>query len=227
MFSIYGPTGREFKGTLEQMRRVSQVHAADRARAIEPTARDGHDSALREAVEFGAPLTATTAAPTPHRAAAAAYAASQQPVHHAWHELLVSEVMHAPVLTVRADGRVDDALRQMALQGRGQAPVVNAQGILVGMVTRAELLGFVQWGEADTAAQAWAAWRAQDVQSVMLTPIPSVSRGADMRRVARALLDSGLPGLPVVSDEGQVSGFVSRTDVLRVALKDAGLDVWG
>ena len=114
MFSIYGPTGREFKGTLEQMRRVSQVHAADRARAIEPTARDGHDSALREAVEFGAPLTATTAAPTPHRAAAAAYAASQQPVHHAWHELLVSEVMHAPVLTVRADGRVDHV--QIALQ---------------------------------------------------------------------------------------------------------------
>ena len=48
-----------------------------------------------------------------------------------------------------------------------------------------------------------------------------------MRRVARALLDSGLPGLPVVTDEGQVSGFVSRTDVLRIALKDAGLDVWG
>ena len=224
MFSIYGPTGREFKGTLEQMRRVSQVHAADRARAIEPTARDGHDSALREAVEFGAPLAAATA---PGRAAAAAYAASQQPVHHAWHELLVSEVMHAPVLTVRADSRVDDALRLMVLQGRGQAPVVNAQGILVGMVTRAELLGFVQWSEADAAAQAWAGWRAQAVQSVMLTPIPSVSRGADMRRVARALLDSGLPGLPVVTDEGQVSGFVSRTDVLRIALKDAGLDVWG
>jgi CBS domain-containing protein len=60
----------------------------------------------------------------------------------------------------------------------------------------------------------------------MLTPIPSVSPQADMRRVATALVDSGLPGLPVVDDEGRVVGFVSRTDVLRAALKDAGLDVW-
>jgi CBS domain-containing protein len=223
MFSIYGPTGREFKGTLEQMRRVSQVHAADRARAIEPTLRDGHDGALREAVEFGAPVSAAT----PHRAAVAAYAASQQPVHQAWHELLVSDVMQAPVLTVLAESGIEDALRQMVLQGRGQAPVINAQGMLVGMVTRTELLGFVQWSESDAAAKAWAHWRAQPVQSVMLTPIPSVSPAADMRRVANALLDSGLPGLPVVTEEGQVSGFVSRTDVLRVALKDAGLDVWG
>ena len=60
----------------------------------------------------------------------------------------------------------------------------------------------------------------------MLTPIPSVAAQADMRRVAGALLDSGLPGLPVVDDDGRVIGFVSRSDVLRAALKDAGLDVW-
>ena len=41
MFSIFGPTGREFKGTLEQLRQVRQVPATDRTRAIEPTLRDG------------------------------------------------------------------------------------------------------------------------------------------------------------------------------------------
>ena len=61
----------------------------------------------------------------------------------------------------------------------------------------------------------------------MATPIPSVSPTADLRRAASALLESDLPGLPVVDDGGQVIGFVSRSDVLRAALKDAGLDVWG
>lgn len=222
MFSIYGPTGREFKGTLEQLRQIRQVPAADRTRSIEPTLRDGHDSAAREAVEFGAPVTPGVA----QREAIAAYATSQPPVQLAWHALPVAQVMHAPVLTVRQDSRVDDAWRDLVLQGRGQAPVVDAEGILVGMVTRADLMNFAQWSAADATAQAWAHWRAQSVKSVMQTPIPSVSPEADMRRVAQALLDSGLPGLPVVTEDGRVCGFVSRSDVLRIAIKDAGLDTW-
>ncbi len=223
MFSIYGPTGREFKGTLEQMRLVRQVHAANRTRAIDATLRDGHDSAMREAVEFGTPM---AAGGTHQRSAIAAYAANQQPAHQAWHDLPASEVMHAPVLTVRQDARVDDVWRRLGRHGRSQAPVVNAMDVLVGMVTRPALVHFEQWPDAAADPQIGADWRAQAVEAVMLTPIPSVTPGADMRRVAHALVDSGLPGLPVVDDDGRVVGFVSRTDVLRIALKDAGLDAW-
>lgn len=223
MFSIYGPTGRVFQGTLEQMRQVRQVHAADRTRAIEPLLRDGRDGALREAVEFGAPTSATL----PQRAAIAAYETNQQPEHHAWHALAAATVMQYPVLTVQVDSRLDDAWRQLVLQGRGQAPVVNADGVLVGMVTRAEFVQRAMWSASQEALQAWADWQAQTIETVMLSPVPSVAPDADMRRVASALLDSGLPGLSVVTGEGHVSGFISRTDVLRVALKDAGLDVWG
>ena len=61
----------------------------------------------------------------------------------------------------------------------------------------------------------------------MVTPVPSVAPQTDLRHAAGALLDSDLPGLPVVDDDGQVVGFVSRGDVLRAALRDAGLSVWG
>jgi CBS-domain-containing membrane protein len=40
------------------------------------------------------------------------------------------------------------------------------------------------------------------------------------------LLDTGLPGLPVVDDAGQVIGFVSRSDVLRAVVADPPLDLW-
>jgi len=222
MFAIYGPTGREFKGTLEQMRQVRQVHAADRTHAIEPLLRDGHDGAVREAVEFGGAQAGGGA----RRNAIAAYAATQQPAHQAWHDLPASQCMHAPVLTVRHDMRVDDAWRALVHQGRSQAPVVGPDGVLVGMLTRSALVNFEQWPDAMADGQAGLAWRAQEVQAVMLTPVPSVAPQADMRRVARALVDSALPGLAVVDNEGHVIGFVSRTDVLRAALEDAGLDVW-
>ena len=104
--------------------------------------------------------------------------------------------------------------------------MVNADGILVGMLTRADVSIVGQGLKPAASEQEWETWRTQGIDAVMQTPVPSVSPAADLRRAATALLDSGLPGLPVVDDVGRVIGFISRSDVLRAALRDAGLDVW-
>jgi CBS domain-containing protein len=222
MFSVYGSTGRVFQGTLEQMRLVRQVHAADRIKPMKPTARDGHDSAVREALDQGVPLP-----PAAHRPAIAAYAAAQQhSASHGWFDMAVSEVMTRPVLTLTVETGLYEAGQRLSHHGRGQAPVVNTDGILVGLLTRADLSIAGQGPKPGASEPVWEAWRAQGIETVMQTPVPSVSPAADLRRAATALLDSGLPGLPVVDDEGRVIGFISRSDVLRAALRDAGLDVW-
>lgn len=221
MFSVFGPTGRVFQGTLEQMRQVRPVHAADRTRAIEPTVRDGSDSAAREAVEFGSTGTLV------HRSAIAAYTATQHTESHGWYDMAVADVMSRPVLTLPVDSSIYQAWQQLEHHGRGQAPVVNAGGILVGMLTRGGLANLARWPEPDAPTGDWQGWRARGVETVMVTPVPCVSPVADLRRAAGALLDSGLPGLPVVDEDGRVIGFVSRSDVLRAALRDAGLDIWG
>ncbi|MEO8544926.1 MAG: CBS domain-containing protein [Burkholderiaceae bacterium] len=223
MFSVYGSTGRVFRGTLDQMRQIDKAHAPDRMRVLEPVARDGHDSAAREAVEYG------SAGATPlQRSAIAAYATTQQaPDHHGWYDMAVAEVMSRKVLSLPADTSIYQAWQHMQRHGRGQAPVVNADGILVGMVTRADLVRFEQLPGPGADPTEWNTWRAQLVESLMLTPVPSVAAQTLLRHAASALLDSALPGLPVVDDDGRLTGFVSRSDVLRAALKDAGLDVWG
>ena len=223
MFSVYGASGRLFRGTLEQMRQIGQVHGADRLRAIDPTGRDGRDSAAREAVEYGAGATATPV----QRSAIAAYAMAQQPAPHAWHELPAADVMARRVQTLSADASIGLAWQQLSHRGHGQAPVVNAQGILVGMVTRASLMQVEQWPGPDAGQPDWDDWRGRGIESIMVTPVPSVEPQTSLRQVADALLESGLPGLPVVDDDGHVSGFVSRSDVLHAALKDAGLNAWG
>ncbi len=225
MFSIYGTTGRVFRGTLDQMRQINKVHAPDRTRTLEPTVRDGHDSAVREAVEYGG----VTAASPQQRSAVATYATIQQaPAHHqGWYDMPVSEVMSGKVLSLTVDTSIYQAWQHLQRHGRGQAPVVNAKGILVGMVTRADLVRFEQWPGPSAVQQEWDDWRTQDIETIMVTPVPSVAPTTPLRHAATALLDSALPGLPVVDDDGRVAGFVSRADVLRAALKDAGLDVWG
>ncbi len=78
----------------------------------------------------------------------------------------------------------------------------------------------------NTHPLAWQAWLAQSVADAMCTPVPSVQSDTDLRHVARVLLDTGLPGLPVVEANGAITGFVSRSDLLRAIVNDPPLDLW-
>ena len=60
----------------------------------------------------------------------------------------------------------------------------------------------------------------------MWTPVPSVASDTDIRRVTVVLLEIGLPGLPVVNDQGAVTGFISRSDILRAVVAEPPLELW-
>jgi len=77
-----------------------------------------------------------------------------------------------------------------------------------------------------TNVPAWRAMLAQPVSDIMWSPVPAVDEDTDIRRVARVLLDTHLPGLPVVNEGGSVTGFVSRTDILSAVVHDPPLDLW-
>ena len=64
------------------------------------------------------------------------------------------------------------------------------------------------------------------VSDVMVSPVPTVSIDTDLRRVARVLLDTDLPGLPVTDEFGALSGFISRNDILHALAADPPLDIW-
>jgi CBS domain-containing protein len=221
MFSLYGVAGRLFRGSMEELRKVGPVSASARVSAMPGVAFD-----------VGTPALSVVPAVTAHvhdirRDALHAYAQTQTPDHTRHPLTRVHELMSRQVVTVPVDVSVIDAWHLLADRGIGQAPVVNADGMLVGMLTRADLLKPDRLPSPDTNALVWRAFLQQAVGDIMLTPVPSVAPDTDIRRVARVLLDAGLAGLPVVQDEGRVQGFISRSDILRAVVTDPPLDLWG
>ena len=245
MFSVYGVTGKVFSGTVEQLRHIDKVHALARLRRIEPNELDLPQD---ERVE-NAQADAAATRPLPLRSAIAAYAtatvpdAPRQPLDR------VDLLMTQPARTVRADATLADASALLSEHQIGQMPVVDPLGRLVGLLLRADLfrpqraaaavapplststaLAAVPPSSPPEPAPAvpdWDTLMAQPVSELMWTPVPSVSGDTDIRRVARVLLDTALPGLPVVDEAGLVIGFVARTDILRAVASDPPLDVWG
>jgi len=220
MFSIYGESGRLFKGAMEDLWRVEALRSVTRIRRLQ---------AQREASPVGGPAS-HGGAPVPPRsvagAALSAYAQAggSQPARHPLTR--VADVMSRRVTMVSLDLPVLEAWQLLGREGVGQAPVSGAQGELVGLLTRAELLNLERLPQPDAPSLVWRALLMQPVSAVMLSPVPAVSEDTELRRVARVLLDTHLPGLPVVSEEGAVTGFISRSDILRAVVHDPPLDLW-
>lgn len=217
MFSVYGRAGRIFRGSMDELRKIAAVSASARARRMAPMGQEAHDVAhpVLDAVY-------TSAQDIAHRSAMVAYALTAREQAHRHPLTRVKHIMTQPVITLPNTANVGDAWALLTERGVGQAPVVNADNVLEGLLTRPDRLPNSQMHVLE-----WRAILAQSVLDVMWTPVPGVSVDTDIRHLARVLLDTDLPGLPVVDDFGQVIGFVSRTDILRAVVADPPLDLWG
>ena len=221
MFFVYGTSGQMFRGTMEQLRQVNGVGTLARARRVVAIGRDGQDTS-----EEGTVYGSATKEESARTATLTAYAQTQRGPIQRQPLTQVAQVMSHEAITLADRSTAQEALALLAANGIGQAPVVNGSGQLVGLISRAHLLAPSQGATIETQAREWETRMAKNVTQLMRTPVPSVAVGGDIRRVARVLLDTDLPGLPVVDEHGRVIGFVSRSDLLRAMVNDPPLDLW-
>jgi len=223
MFAIYGTSGQIFHGPFEELR---QVAATLRSGAVKPLS-PGH-----ERVPFkvpGAPEGGGGSGAAPRPAADQAlhtYAQLQQPLPGRQPLTRVGDIMSRTPLVLVETATVWEGLHFLAEHAIGQAPVVNATGQLVGLLTRGQLLQPEHLPDPEASPLVWRARAQQPVTEWMVSPVPGVEPDTDIRRLASALLDLGLPGLPVTAVDGAVIGFASRSDILKAVAHDPPLDLW-
>jgi CBS domain-containing protein len=210
MFSVYGVSGQSFRGTLENLLAVQGVRAA---RGIGREGEELGPEMLRHSqggVEQG-----------PYQQAAQAYrrmlegSTERSPVLHAY------QLMSREVMTLRAEATVEEAWHALSARGLDQAPVLDRARQLVGLVASRDLLTVLNV-EDGTLRDILS----RSVADVMRTPVVSADPVTDIRRVARALLEYHLSGLPVVNEQGELVGILTRSDILRALVNTPPLSLW-
>lgn len=134
-------------------------------------------------------------------------------------------MMTPGAVSVPPDMPAHEAWLLLARQRVAQAPVVNTQGRVVGLLLCTDMAPLELLPQPTAVPQAIARAR-RAVEEVMVSPVPTVAADTELRRVAPVLLDTGLPGLPVTDERGLLVGFISRTDMLRAVVADPPLDLW-
>lgn len=219
MFYVFGINGPMYQGrNHERLSQIASVRGVARPAGLRANASgvESREAQARQAI--GQP---PSDAPPRPRSPVSAYIGTQQGPQTQRRPLeTVADVMTRGALCVAPRMTVEKAWEILTSHRVGQAPVLNDSGHVVGLLLRADVAPpSLTHGPSPQMAQ-------RLVREVMVTPVPAVSEETLLRRLAYVLMDTGLPGLPVTDANGSLSGFVSRTDILRAVAADPPLDLW-
>lgn len=116
----------------------------------------------------------------------------------------VSDIMTRNVVTLSPDDSAEDAIETLVQQRISGAPVVDAEGRLLGVLTEYHLLKIASFP----------ALTQQTVGELMTKAVWVIAEDADLTAAAELLAKHRIRRLPVV-DQGRVVGVVSRRDIIQ------------
>jgi len=138
------------------------------------------------------------------------------------------DVMVSAVVTASPDTTVEELARLMINLRISGVPVMDKDGLLVGIVTEGDLLRRVEtgterhrprWSEPFSSnsrlAAEYAKSHAKRVADIMTREVFSVKETATLGEIADLLEAKRIKRVPVVHD-GKIVGIVSRADLLKV-----------
>ncbi|HEY2959449.1 MAG TPA: CBS domain-containing protein [Actinomycetota bacterium] len=136
--------------------------------------------------------------------------------------------MTTNVATVGEGAPFKEIVRVLAERRISALPVLDARGLVVGVVSQADLLHKEEFpegpddrwrieGRQRRAARAKAA--GDTAKELMTAPAVTVGPEATVAEAAKLLERHGIKRLPVVDDAGRLVGIASRADLLKVFLR--------
>lgn len=139
----------------------------------------------------------------------------------------VGDVMTRTVIGVGREAPFKDIVRTLEQWGISALPVLEGDSVVVGVVSEADLLAKEQFHDHTPSRMEETRVMRQLVKAsgvtageLMTAPAVTVHASAPLSLAARTMAVYRIKRLPVTDGEGRLEGIVSRSDLLKVFLRD-------
>ncbi|MEV7069312.1 CBS domain-containing protein [Streptomyces sp. NPDC093990] len=140
---------------------------------------------------------------------------------------IVSDVMTRTVAAVGRTAGFKEIVRLMRDRGISALPVLDGRGRVIGVVSEADLLPKEEFRDSDPDRYTQqrrlsdlAKAGALTAEELMTSPALTTRPDATLAEAARIMARARVKRLPVVDEPGRLQGVVSRSDLLKVFLRD-------
>jgi acetoin utilization protein AcuB len=136
--------------------------------------------------------------------------------------MLVGERMSKPVITIRPEMSMPEALDLMHKEHVRRLPVVNQSGEMVGIVTETNLLK-----ASPSQATSLSIYELNyllsklTIDRIMTKKVVTITEDTPLEEAARIMADNNFSGLPVMRGK-ELVGIITETDLFRVFLEMLG-----
>jgi CBS domain-containing protein len=149
-------------------------------------------------------------------------------------DLTASDLMTPAAVTLPEKMSLQDAARLLTGPATHSAPVVDAAGHCVGVLSVADLATWAareHFPAAAVSACVYTEWQsfeqmpaAEDIRHCMTTHPPTVDPHATLGQIARIMADAGLDRVIVLGADGEPAGVVSASDLIAALARCAQAD---
>ena len=130
---------------------------------------------------------------------------------------LLAEIMSKRVISLSANATVADAWQLFQHHGFHHIPITDDDNIVMAMLSDRDIL---QGPGAQTNINS------NNIMQFATQQVFCFSPDTDIRQATRILYEYDLGALPVISDQQELLGIVSRTDIMKVVSHYGPLELW-
>ena len=148
--------------------------------------------------------------------------------------MLVKEIMTKEVITVHPEASIRELAELLVSNRISGVPVVDAAGERRGIVSEGDLLrkeaapdapaelcilgAIIYYNGLTEYRDAFRKFAALTAEQIMTEKVMTVKGEDEVGKVAKLMLNKHIKRLPVVDDNGQLVGIVSRADIVKMFL---------
>jgi acetoin utilization protein AcuB len=140
-------------------------------------------------------------------------------------KILAREIMSSPVVTLPITASLSQAWEVVHSRRFRHIPTLGADDSVVGILSDRDL--FRGTIETVLSGTAWSTKQVKTpIRNLVSQPVLVASPDAELRAIARVLLEERIGALPVMSESGGLVGIITRSDILRVMVAHPDFDQW-
>jgi len=117
------------------------------------------------------------------------------------------EIMKSPVLTLKPETNIADAIVEFRTNDISHMPVLSSERKIIGIVSDRDLLNYISFASKDNTGT-------KTVSDIMIREVITSSGITDIRRIARVMFDRHIGTMLIVDDSGKLEGIITRSDIL-------------
>ncbi len=140
-------------------------------------------------------------------------------------KILAREIMSSPVVTLPITASLSQAWEVVHSKRFRHIPILGTDDSLVGILSDRDLLRGTM--EAVLSETTWSTKQVESpIRNLVSHPVLVAAPDAELRAIARVLLEERIGALPIVSEAEGLVGMITRSDILRVMVAHPDFDQW-